>query len=1198
MAEAGEFIQIDSKGGTNSIFLSTASVDLAAPRLHGGIDDETWIGGRIFEGVTLEQTADISGGQGFLSEPPSGTIVIADDDGALAQTLLDETWAIIGGTAYIGSRDTAGVMRKLYQVAILEAGLDSDGAVSLSVRGPSALADTLMHGSAATEQLITNELDPEVLTSESLSVSAGTAFGGVPVSLRSGKLLETRQASYYTRSVFRSGAISGGGEEAFVSYRGARRVTRHTYNADGEILTVGAVFFDCRGSGSVASDTTERNRLEAEIQAFISAGYRFVISNGTWFVDVTLNTGGQWAIIPYPVGISTLATSGATWGTYWNSGDGLGYLGIWVVLANAEGDELYAQDALDPAQIGMYFIPPSIPVARHQVAIDGAASEGATIPIPGELSTRDGITSLSPQFASDQGIYSVQPIRDIGLVFVSPGVFDPVNPGSTISGTGSIDDIKTNPDDRFAGGTAPIEITSSDGSASEISAALRVKPTTVSAKTDFVCVESTWDADATMNLSGPSQIKIWEPLATNPVLDRTYTIGGQILFSGAANIARKTPNWKNMIMGSAIELETSAPPLSPAIQAGDCWYTSMRVYECFLYGFSKISFNSIYSTVYPFWTRKSCASLAYGAGTIIAGGVGRGTGIQASGAITWAPFDLPVSVGEVATVTGTAYGTLGATPFWVSVGTLTSGSTSTPACWISDDDGVTWRRDTTFDTASPSTNIRFVNGRFVVTRADGSISIAAGFSLPNLIWSEVATGATQLNDIAFGSGRYLLVGNGDQARYSMDLASFTNWNASTGDDLLCACYAQGSVGGFFHVGYGSASPGSTGGTIYRKYDGSVPTWTTSDPGTDAIRAITATASGDVVAVMSNGVYGQSLSGADTSWKFRYFLGENSPLAGVVSFLVGTSPLVVVGGPAQIVTSPFAYQGALAEASGYTPEWTPWATKTPSMALDHLITRNLGGYQDNLNPIRYSMRPPLFQAFGIAFDPPSTNSDDPQAGTTALQAARKICEEWWAFAGEMPVTKIDGTADAIEAALPDVKMGNREDVYTQITTQFQPFGGEYLGKAYIQNVDVAYVAGNDALYFAGWDVTGNAVGLALWTACRDAYLATGILRETSRTYDSVQDAGTMGALWNVEDFDLGWRILWLCKQPRYYRITVAGNNSAAALAFNGCRYKPNPLFLTQRGLSLGITGYGVVVENSHDVVAARHELLIAFPPEQP
>ena len=269
-----------------------------------------------------------------------------------------------------------------------------------------------------------------------------------------------------------------------------------------------------------------------------------------------------------------------------------------------------------------------------------------------------------------------------------------------------------------------------------------------------------------------------------------------------------------------------------------------------------------------------------------------------------------------------------------------------------------------------------------------------------------------------------------------------------------------------------------------------------------------------------------------------------------------------------------------------------------MALDHLIVQKLGGTADNWNPVRFSRKTPLYQAFGVAFDPPSAN-EGVVSGTTALEALRKICKEWWCFAGDMSASKLDGSADAIEAMIPDVKMGNREDVYTQITAQYQPFGGEYLGRAYIQNVDKAYVAGNDALYFGGWDLPGaNTFGLLLWQRCRDAYLATGIMRETSLTFDSIQDAATLGALWVMEDQDLGERILWLCRQPRYYRVTVRGNESAAALANVGCRYKPNATLLTERGLDLGITGYGVVVESSHDPVGARHELLIAFPPEQP
>ena len=145
---------------------------------------------------------------------------------------------------------------------------------------------------------------------------------------------------------------------------------------------------------------------------------------------------------------------------------------------------------------------------------------------------------------------------------------------------------------------------------------------------------------------------------------------------------------------------------------------------------------------------------------------------------------------------------------------------------------------------------------------------------------------------------------------------------------------------------------------------------------------------------------------------------------------------------------------------------------------------------------------------------------------------------------------------------------------------------------MQNVDLPYVAGNDPLYFDGW----GSHGLAIWQACRAAYLKTGILRSASLTYDSVHDAETLGVMWTATDPDIGQRLRWLIDRPRYFSIQVDGNESQAAQAFSGARYRPNTLMLAGRGLSLGGTGYGVVVDCSHKYIAAEHSLTVAFPPQ--
>jgi hypothetical protein len=283
-------------------------------------------------------------------------------------------------------------------------------------------------------------------------------------------------------------------------------------------------------------------------------------------------------------------------------------------------------------------------------------------------------------------------------------------------------------------------------------------------------------------------------------------------------------------------------------------------------------------------------------------------------------------------------------------------------------------------------------------------------------------------------------------------------------------------------------------------------------------------------------------------------------------------------------------------------WIPWRAATPDQALQQLRGRFLGGLHADghngstttWNPLRWTGGKATAQSWGVAFDPPE-NAD---SGTTATAGARKICEEWWFQAGEMPATVLDGHTDQIEMALPEINLGNIEDVATLITVQYQPFGGEYLGKAYIQNVDVdrATAGKPDSFFFAGWDATGNTNGLAIWTACRAAYLSTGALRSVSLTYDSIHDPATLGALWTTVDADLGTRIDWLCERPQYLKILAYGNDSKAATAYCGARYKPNFAMLNARGMStLNATGYGVVVNVSHNFTTGEHAIELAFPP---
>jgi hypothetical protein len=1213
---AGVFMQIDSKDGTGHTYLCTCDADVNAKQLHGGVSFVDYLAGHVFESITIEGSADISGGNGFFAAPAGGEIVIADGDGALAVSLLDGSWGLIGGRIYIAHRTQDGVMHKLYQLLVTEAGINDDGSISITCKMPSAEANAMMHKSAAVTQLLTgpddpaNPTDPDYRLASSANLIAGTALGGVAVSLKSGNPIPACKLARWDTTDLRTGDVTTDGGVAYVSSVFGSFSMAQTEANDTATRHGASISFRCRAewiSGVV--DTSQAEQLKADLDAFVAAGYKIVLSDGNWFCDIQAES--KW-----PGDVNLYNTTSINSPNVWYDVFNLGvtapdtFVGVWFNMTNSDFESLLKED-VDPTAVSIYAIPKAVPISSTQVVLDGFARNKKTVKSNGEDSVEGGVQLFSPLVSTESSIITASPIRDFGLTFEKStvaaldrlgGIENALADGDVnLTGAGNIEDIKTDPSARWDGGASPVWFKAETKSSAleRIWARIKCAPSILSVDADFIVIENTWKATYTAapGFTRSSVLAATGPLELSPTTGIWHTFAPSEVYTKTrqASIAPKNPRWTRAFTSLSDCRNNLTPMVESSGRLPHMQSIRLDVMECFAFAYSKFGFQSIYSTVYPFWTRKNCGNLAYGAGTLVAGGAGRGTQIQPNGEITWEPFDLPVPFGSTAVVTGTAYGVLDST-WWVSVGYTQAGSVQTPACWLSND-GLTWTQDGGYQTSALPTSVKFLNGAFLVTRTDGILDFANSESVffTRLDWSAINTGATgPLNDIAFGVGTYIVVGNGGQARYSTNLSSWIAWNWSGGDDLLCVCYSQSGIGGYFHVGVNSGLVG----TVFRKYDGS-DTWTVFPlPLGDKVTAIM-DSDGDVIAMNPGGVYARSPGLMDAAWKDRYSIGDNSGDVGGVAFSIDGANHLVVGANAQILTSPSFLQGSSFEAAyAGVPDWTPWGTKTPSMALDHLIVQKLGGTADNWNPVRFSRKSPLYSAFGVAFDPPSS-TEGVASGTTALEALRKICKEWWCFAGDMPASKLDGSADAIEAMIPDVKMGNREDVYTQITAQYQPFGGEYLGRAYIQNVDKAYVAGNDALYFGGWDLPGaNTFGLLLWQRCRDAYLATGILRETSLTFDSVQDAATLGALWVMEDQDLGERILWLCRQPRYYRVTVRGNESAAALANVGCRYKPNATLLTERGLDLGITGYGVVVESSHDPVGARHELLIAFPPEQP
>lgn len=160
----------------------------------------------------------------------------------------------------------------------------------------------------------------------------------------------------------------------------------------------------------------------------------------------------------------------------------------------------------------------------------------------------------------------------------------------------------------------------------------------------------------------------------------------------------------------------------------------------------------------------------------------------------------------------------------------------------------------------------------------------------------------------------------------------------------------------------------------------------------------------------------------------------------------------------------------------------------------------------------------------------------------IGAAEKLARESWAiFALEQNAL---GTSDELPEP-PTITLGQDTDIVTEPTIEYQSFGGKYLGKAYISNVDQVFDATNPSAFYGGWglapagaeEAEGTDYGYLIWQRCRAAFLAHGIKRGESYQFDGIHDAATMGRMWWEAKRNGFRRIDWLAFHPRYMTFSV-------------------------------------------------------------
>jgi len=1179
-------------GRGHDVGLTTRDADLSLlPLPEIAASPVTYRASKLSGDITTTQSADISGGKGFLAPSIDGELTVVDGDGKISQDIGGGHFVPVGWSVWLAEWDeTYSLAHHLVQMQVVDVTVAA-GVVRFTIKSPSYIADPPLHGTQAISQFATdpidssNPTDPTYLASSEFSRFVGFGLGSRAVSLKASEIQPTLVVARYGQTTWRQGDIGYGTTTVanVVSLKADYIHYAGTADPFGTITDQNYLDFRCKNTG-------EGSRLAGELNALVAGGYHLVLSDGQWFVNVA-DSYLPWQLIVIPVTLETI-------------------LRVYVDASASEA--MLPAAAIDPTQVSLYAVPSSVAISRDQCILEGFARNKRTTSIGGQQ-TYDGTAQvLVPFISSASEFIGFTPVSDIGIGFSTDmpagtgiGAIELQDGVVSLSGfsasTGDINSIIQDPSVGWNGGAIPVTITEGDAMTNMESHPLvfriRAKPMKETYDAEFYVVDTSFEVDVVSGPSGPTSFPLFLRIDgvfgptddANPhgdTFDLSVTAHGQTL-----RASRKAPraitrvDWKRMVQDLKSMGDNMAPKFVVAVNTGapatgnTCVVASVtaKILETFVWAFQKFSFSDIYSTVYPFWTRGSLAALATdGAGLVVAGGTGVTT-VAADGSQAWRASPLLSPNGLPPTVTRSAYG---AGKFAVAGYDPNS---SAPGVWTSatGEDGSWTYSALSTAPGGVAGRIRFAGTHFVALISSGSIQT----SLDGITWSApISVASLSLNDIAFDGTNYIAFGPVGHVYKSTNLTSWADV-ASAGIDgiVYCAVWtgtnfvALGMNGTAYVAGTTAALAGS---------------WAQFATGTAGIIDDAAWNGLDIVAIGQD--VGILVSPDGATWT------NPAPDALVTGTWVPRGAGVVWTGSAWVV-------GGIGQLWTYAIDkgrgaWIPWLGASPENALQNLRGRFLGGLQfdsqngsTNIwNPLQWTGGKADATQWGVAFDPPE-NAD---SGTTASAGARKICEEWWFQAGEMPTTSLDGSSDQIEMALPEINLGNIEDVATLITVQYQPFGGEYLGKAYVQNVDVdrATAGKPDSFFFAGWDASGNTNGLAIWMACRAAYLSTGALRSVSLTYDSIHDPVTLGGLWTTVDADLGMRIDWLCERPQYLKILAYGNDSKAATAYCGARYKPNFLMLNARGMSaLNATGYGVVVNVSHNFTTGEHALELAFPP---
>lgn len=1255
-------------GLTSADWSPSANIELT-----GGIA-RSYAPGYLVE-VTAENSMDISRGQGSLAECIEGKITLADwtDSGhSLSKMIADGEISFAGATVWVaefgaGQSSPIAVWTPLVQYGVIGDPEIGAGTVTLTAR--SAVYSKVSNlftktsyleiPSAPDGQSVPTDPGYPLDTSKHVTSTAysGRVYGGIPVTVKAGDGPKAQRICRWDYTDLRVGDIStsdydsspSGGDAGYFASTYATSLGRSEYAADYSSIATAAIFFQCRskwiadGLGKYA-DLSDAAGLAMAISEYQQNGYRIVLSDGNWFLDVrayTLAPGPYRLAIPgenetrnyyeQDHGYTPEVDGFFIWGVpnpnpvlYEND---IPYAGIVFPLADYPGYSELFRDPPTATSVEIFAVPASINVVTGNNILRGLVKGAQTVQTIYPQTLSQGATFAQPSCADASSYVVAENIPLTVCADTSELPWSGNRPGSYAnrrgfvmwegdwissgSSTGDLADINT--DATQTRTTDAVTITATvpvDEHAKEYGwIDLRVKvPKDVGSLWMLSTGMRLHDTGMHVNVSGTEYRMspyFWGPYWARP---KTWGPLSSLSWEKTAYHLPSAPDWRM----SFTDEESARHRVEIGANGGIVGMAptfTLGISEMLLWSFSKISFSNLYCSVYPFFTDKSinaiCSNAATGFGSgnrvlVTTDGPGYYVGVVSSdGSISWTAGEIPNDETFPGDVYGHACGYDLATDKF-SIIWSQSDSFGNYRIGYYDLDGAG------APIGNPTEIVQTTHAPGFATVANGYTILATGTGASAEIRRRAMSGTTWTSTpITWGGVRggffngsvWCLVG--DRGIFSNDnFSTFTETAFSFGEDIANAIGYDpldkrwvicGNTANVWTVDVASDSANPFLGTFVKRMDS-----TSSPVGNVAHRG---------VIWYGNGL---ALVGAKTGFRDGYALTSADGITWSVANDQTAAPMEAI---CYCNSRLIACNNAISRNSqilvaDYKLDFIPQACISPASMARNFRANYFGG-ASGYNPLQWSglywdstYNWEVHQdstPFAISFDPPA-NTDEQMTPDKVIQ---KVCQEWWGFAGEN-CGDLNAVHDPIRPGFPQITPGALEDIATNIVVNYAKIGSDYSLIAYVQNVDKAYSAGNDSYYFGGWDDSGNTNGLQIWQACRDAYLKTGIIRTATYAFDSIHTAGCLGKLFLQEDTDLGARVDWICKQPRYLDLVIDGNHSEGAYdmvsqkAFCASRYTPNQAMLTARGLSL--PERGVIVKAKHRYVSAEHQLQIAFAPE--